>query len=78
MVWPQCHPALLWDVGNICSLIDIATAASDPKTITDLLESKYQFKLKATGPVGFHLGCDFTQDDDGTMCMIPKQYIKKL
>ena len=58
--------------GNIYEYIgvyghDIAAAAKDPKAITDLLQDKYQFKLKGTGPISFHLGCDFTRDEDGTM-----------
>ena len=57
---------------------DVAAAAKNPKAITDLLQDKYQFKLKGTGPISFHLGCDFTRDDDGTMCMSPKRYIDKL
>ncbi len=38
---------------------DVAATAKDPKAITDLLQDKYQFKLKGTGPISFHLGCDF-------------------
>ena len=69
--------------GNIYEYIgvyvdDVAAAAKDPKAITDLLQDKYQFKLKGTGPISFHLGCDFAWDDDGTMCMSPRKYIEKL
>ncbi len=69
--------------GNIYKYIgiyvdDVAAAAKDPKAITDLLQNKYQFKLKGTGLISFHLGCNFIQDDDGTMCTSPRKYIKKL
>jgi len=57
---------------------NVAAAAKDPKSITDLLQDKYHFKLKGTGPISFHLGCDFVRDDDGTMCMSLKKYIEKL
>jgi len=57
---------------------DIAAAAKDPKAITDLLQDKYQFKLKGTGPISFHLGCNFVREEDGTMCMSPRKYIEKL
>jgi len=50
----------------------------DPEAITDLLQNRYQSKLKGTGPISFHLGCDFIKDEDGTMCMSPWKYIKKL
>jgi len=73
----------MWCNGNIYKYIgiyvdDIAAAAKDPKAITDLLQVKYQFKLKGTGPISFHLGCDFFRDEDGTMCMSPRKYIEKL
>jgi len=54
------------------------SATKDPKAITDLLQDKCQFKLKGTGPISFHLGCDFVRDEDGTMCMSPRKYIEKL
>jgi len=57
---------------------DVAAAAMDPKAITDLFQTKYQFKLKGMGPISFHLGCDFVREDDGTMCMSPRKYIEKL
>jgi len=56
----------------------VTAAAKDPKAITDLLQTKYQFKLKGTSPISFHLGCNFVREDDGTMCMSPWKYIKKL
>ena len=73
----------MWHNGNVYEYIgiyvdDVAAAAKNPKAITDLLQDKYQFKLKGTGPINFHLGCDFIRDDDGTMCMSPKRYIDKL
>ena len=57
---------------------DIAVAAKDPKSITDTLMEKYEFKLKGTGPITFHLGCDFFRDSEGVMCMAPKRYIEKM
>ena len=57
---------------------DLAIAAKDPKNITDKLEDVYNYKLKGTGPIAFHLGCDFYRDDDGTLCLEPKRYIKKM
>ena len=69
--------------GNIYEYIgvyvdDVAAAAKDPKAITDLLQTKYQFKLKGTGPISIHLGCNFVREDDRTMCMSPRKYIEKL
>ena len=57
---------------------DLAIAAEDPKEITDVLQNKYNFKLKGTGPLSYHLGCDFYRDDLGILCFSPKKYIGKM
>ncbi len=57
---------------------DLAIASRNPKAITDELEDTYQFKLKGTGAITFHLGCDFFRDDEGILCMAPKTYIDKM
>jgi hypothetical protein len=36
--------------------------SKNPKAIMDALVDDYKFKLKGTGPVEFHLGCDFFRD----------------
>jgi hypothetical protein len=69
--------------GNIYEYIavyvdDLAIAAKDPKGITDILMDKHKFKLKGTGPITYHLGCDFFRDKDGVMCMAPNKYIDKM
>jgi hypothetical protein len=50
----------------------------DPKEFTDVLEAKHKFKLKGTGPISFHLGIDFTRDDDNTVCISLTKYIDKI
>jgi hypothetical protein len=57
---------------------DLAIAAKDPQSIIDVLTVRHQFKLKGTGPIAFHLGCDFFRDEHGVMCMAPKKYIEKM
>jgi hypothetical protein len=42
------------------------------------LEKQHKFKIKGTGPISFHLGMDFTRDDDYTLCISPTKYIDKL
>ena len=39
---------------------------------------EHKFKLKGTGPISFHLGCDFGRDEDGTLYYAPKKYIEKI
>ena len=57
---------------------DLAIASKDPKAIIELLEKGFMFKLKGTGPISFHLGCDFFRDGDETLCMAPRRYIEKM
>ena len=56
---------------------DLTIASKDPKSITDMLMTKHKFKLKGTGPLTFLLGYDYTVED-GTLCMAPRNYIKKI
>ena len=48
-----------------------------PQEFVDLLQDKYKFKLKGTGPITFHLGMNFSRDNDGVLCIAPLQYIEK-
>ena len=51
---------------------DLAICARDPKKITDALEHTYNFKLKGTGNIKYHLGCDFFREKIGVPCLSPK------
>jgi Reverse transcriptase (RNA-dependent DNA polymerase) len=57
---------------------DLAIAMKDPKSLKDILEKQHKFKLKGTGPIYFHIGMDFTRDDDNTLCILPTKFIDKL
>ena len=57
---------------------DLAIASRNPKAICDELENKFKFKLAGTGPLNYHLGCDFYRDKDGVLCMSPQKYIDKM
>ncbi len=57
---------------------DVIIASKDPKGICESLSVEHKLKLKGTGPISFHLGCDFYRDDDGTLCMAPKAYIERM
>src|SRR5688500_8707218 len=41
-------------------------------------KNEYNFKIKEAGPLTFHLGADFFRDDEGTLCMAPCMYIKRI
>ena len=58
---------------------DLLIVSSNPKAITDTLESKFKLKLKNTGPIKYHLGSDFDRDsDDRTLLMSPTKYITRM
>jgi hypothetical protein len=57
---------------------DLAIAMKDPQSFITTLENKYNFKLKGTGPITYHLGMDFDREKDGTLCIAPRKYIEKM
>ena len=57
---------------------DLAFAMKDPQAFVDTLTSKYNFKVKGTGPIQFHLGADFEREADGTLVMSPTKYIARM
>jgi hypothetical protein len=51
----------------------------DAETFLKRLSSApYNFKLKGSGELNFHLGCAFERDSDGVLCMNPSRYINKM
>jgi hypothetical protein len=57
---------------------DLAFAMEDPNELVKLLVGKHKFKLKGTGSITFHLGCDFFRDESKVLCMAPRKYIEKV
>jgi hypothetical protein len=57
---------------------DLCLGMLDPKSFTDTLQKKYNFKLKGTGPIDFHLGQSFSRNDDGEMEISAKHYVDKM
>jgi hypothetical protein len=57
---------------------DIAIAAENPAEIIHMLKEDHGLKLKGTGPLPFHLGCNFNRDTDETLYFGPRSYIVKL
>ena len=52
---------------------DLCIVAKEPIKIIHYLESTYKYKLKGTGPITYHLGCDYYLDKDKTMCYAPRK-----
>ena len=57
---------------------DLLIASKECSSIIKALEDDHSFKLKGSGPVTFHLGCDFFRDSNGNLCYAPKKYIEKV
>lgn len=57
---------------------DLCIASKDPKSIIQQLQSNHGFNLKGTGPISFHLGCDFVRDQEGVLCIRPAKFIDKM
>jgi hypothetical protein len=57
---------------------DLCLGMLDPKSFTDTLQKKYNFKLKGTCPIDFHPGQSFSQNDDGEMEISAKRYNGKM
>jgi hypothetical protein len=65
--------------GYIATYVDdLAVSSKDPKAITDTLMNKYNFKLKGTGEIEYHLGMSFPRNDRNELCISPKRYIEKM
>ena len=52
--------------------------AAKPQEIINILTNVYNFKLKGTGQISFHLGMDFFHDEEGALCFAPKKYTQKM
>ena len=50
---------------------DLMFAIDHPKDFEKLLRETYNFKLKRTGEIEYHIGMDFFRDKDGTLCIKP-------
>ena len=57
---------------------DLCIIAREPMTIINDLENVYKHKLKGTGKITYHLGCDYFSDSDGTLAYAPRTCIEKL
>jgi len=70
-------------VGNVYEYIatyvdDLAICSKDPQAIVDHLTKGYKYKLKGTGPLSYHLGCDYFRDEVGMLCSAPKKYVDRM
>jgi hypothetical protein len=79
--WPSKVELEIWMHwnGNVYEYIgvyidDLVMVLYEPQEFVDLLTNK----LKGTGMITFHLGCDFHCDQHVVLCMEPHKYILKM
>jgi Reverse transcriptase (RNA-dependent DNA polymerase) len=75
-IWMRDNKGLYEYIGVYVD--DLLIVARDPKSIVQSLQEKHKFKLKVVGSLTYHLGCDYFNDTDGTLCYGPRKYIDKI
>ena len=75
-IWMRCNG----DIYEYMAIYvdDLCIVAKEPEKIIKELQDKYNYKLKNTGEISYHLGCDFFRDGTGTLCISPKTYVQKM
>ena len=57
---------------------NLLIATKNPESIVTTLTDAYEFKLKGTDAINYHLGCDFFRDNDRILCFVPQKHIEKI
>ena len=58
---------------------DLCVIMKDPQSLLDqLMAPPYNFKLKGSGKLAFHLGCGFQRNSTGTLYMDPGKYVDQM
>ena len=58
---------------------DLCMIMKDPQSLLDqLMTPPYNFKLKESGELAFHLGCGYNRDSTGTLRMNPGRCIDRM
>ena len=60
-------------VDDLCIIME-----DTEKYLEQLAPAPFNYKLKGSGEVNFHLGCGFGRDYDGLLCMNPSWYVGKI
>jgi hypothetical protein len=67
----------LWEYVGVY-VDDLIIASKNPQEILDILTDTHHFKLKGSGPISYHLGCEYFRDADGVLCYTPRRYIENM
>ena len=57
---------------------DLAFVVRYPSRFVNEYDNSYKYELKGNGSISFHLGCKFSRDEYGTLCMTPGKYFWKI
>lgn len=60
----------------ICVYVDdLIICSLNPQAFINDLTMTHKFNLKGTGPIHYHLGCNYPRGPDGTLCYGPRRYV---
>ena len=57
---------------------NLLITSKDQESIVKCLLDDYELKLKGTGPIKYHLGCDFFRDSENALSFTSKKYVEKI
>ena len=57
---------------------DLIIAAKNPNELFDTMVNKYKLQLKGTEELRYHLGADYSRDEDGTLCQSARGYVERM
>ena len=57
---------------------DRLVVSKDPNNIFNILKMKHELKVKGTGPISYHHGCNFDRDENKTLCFALHKHFEKM
>ena len=61
-----------------CYVDDLTVISRNPQELLQVLCEEHHFKLKGNEPIRYHLGSNFSRDEEGVLCMSPTKYIERM
>ena len=70
----DCYEYIATYVDDLCIVV------MDPEAFIEALANNkiHPYKLKGSGPLNFHLGCAFKQDEDSTLYQDASKYAERM
>ena len=76
-IWMRsCKNHTLYEYIAVC-VDDLASCMKDTQAFCDTLKEVCKLKLKGVGPLGYHLGCGYSRDEDGIPVAYPRNMLTR-